>query len=62
MNKKQRESTAKLLYKLVELTYIAVIIANFIPGKEFDKVSLLIGIIIGLIAYLIAFWTEHKEE
>ena len=62
MNKKQRESTSKLLYRLVELTYTAVIIANFIPGKEFNKFSLFVGIFIGLIAFLIALWIDKKED
>lgn len=61
MNKKQKESTAKLLYKFVEITYTGVIVANLIPGKEFNKWSLFSGMLIGLIAYLIALWLDKQE-
>jgi len=62
MNKKQKESTAKLLYKFVEITYTGVIIANLIPGKTFNRWSLLSGVLIGLIAYLIAIWLDKRED
>jgi hypothetical protein len=62
MNEKQRENTSKLLYKFAEITYTGVVIANLIPGKEFNKLSLFIGIFLGLICYLLAFWLNRKEK
>lgn len=57
-----KEGTARLLYKFVEITYTGVIIANLIPGKTFNKRSLFLGILIGLIAYLIALWLDKQED
>lgn len=61
MNKIQRENTAKLLYKFTEITYTGVIVAGLIPGKEFRKWSLISGILIGLMAYLLAIWLNKQE-
>lgn len=62
MNKQQRENTAKLLYKFVELTFTGVVVASLIPGKEFKKWSLVSGIFLGLICYLLAYWLNRKED
>jgi hypothetical protein len=61
MNEKQKENTSKLLYKFTELTYTGIVVANLIPGKEFNKLSLLIGIGLGLICYLLALWLNRKD-
>ena len=50
MNEKQKENTIKLLYKFTELTYAGIVVANLILGKEFNKLSILIGIGLGLMA------------
>lgn len=62
MNDKQKENTIKLLYKFTELTYTGIVVANLIPGKEFNKLSLLIGMGLGLICYLLALWLSRKDE
>ena len=41
---------------------VEVLYTNFIPGKEFNKFSLFVGIFIGLIAFLIALWIDKKED
>lgn len=61
MNNKQRENLSKLLYKIAEITFAGVVIANLIPGKEFNKLSLLAGIMISFIAFLIAYWIDGRE-
>lgn len=61
MNDKQKENTIKLLYKFTELTYTGIVVANLIPGKEFNKLSLLIGMGLGLICYLLALWLSRKD-
>ncbi len=61
MNKKQRESTAKLLYDLVKLSFTGLIIAGIIPGKLISSVSIIIGVVVLLLAFSIAYWLERKE-
>ncbi len=61
MNNKQRENLSKLLYKIAEITFAGVVVANLIPGKEFNKLSLFIGILISFIAFLIAYWIDGEE-
>lgn len=62
MKKKQRESTAKLLYDIVRYSIVGIIFINFTPGKHFSWISIMTGGIIVIFAYLVAFWLDGKDE
>ena len=62
MNKKQRESTAKVLYDIVKLSFTGLIIAGIIPGKEISALPLIFGSSLAILAFAIAYWLERKEE
>jgi len=62
MNRKQRENTSKLLYDLVRFALVGIIFVNFVPGKEVSWISILAGLIIALLAYMLAYRLDSKES
>ncbi|MFH1562050.1 MAG: DUF6722 family protein [Nitrospirota bacterium] len=62
MNKRQRESTAKLLYDLVKLSFTGLAIVGIIQSNKLNLLSLLLGLSLAIIFFTIAYWLERKED
>jgi len=61
VNRKQRENTSQLLYRIIEITFGGVVISGFLPGR-YNFLTLVGGLLVCLIAYKIAYNLDGKED
>ena len=62
MTQRQQENVAKYLYDLSKIVFATAVVGNFLAGKQFDMLSLVLGIAGTWLLIWIGYMLDRIED